>query len=366
MKKYINRIYLVMIAVLMLACSLPTSSQSTPTINPPPNVTIEPTPIPKGPNKPARRQPTNSPSAEKPTTSSASAQPTTPENSPNTNPSHENGTYVTITVPEGTITRSASLYLPAKYSNNSTKVPLILSFHGFGGSGSGHGALTGLDTLADTQGLLVAYPNGLPIDPNNLKKGLKWDAAPGSADVKFIRDLVSNIEKLHYRVDSSRIYATGMSNGGGMTHRVGCELADIVAAIAPVEGGYGEPGWTVCNPARPVPVISFHGTPDPVVPYYGGKGKGPAAGNMFPPIPEWAAAWAKRDSCNKAPTMTQFNSHISKTVYSQCHGNASVILYSIDDNGHAWPGSSMPNASQAIDATTEIWNFFLNYTLPSP
>jgi len=64
--------------------------------------------------------------------------------------------------------------------------------------------------------------------------------------------------------------------------------------------------------------------------------------------------------------VTQFNSHVNKTAYSQCHGNASVILYSIDNNGHAWPGSSMPHASQAINATTEIWNFFTQYTLPPP
>ena len=292
--------------------------------------------------------------------------PQTEQNSPNPSTQAQTGTYVTIKVPEGTIDRSADLYIPANYSNTSVNVPLVLSFHGFGGSGSGHGTLTGLDTLADTHGLLVAYPDGQPIDPNNLKKGLHWDVDAGSPDVKFIRDLITKIKDLHYRVDSSRIYATGISNGGGMTHRVGCDLADIVAAIAPVEGGYNEPGWKDCKPARPMPVLTFHGLPDPVVPYNGGAGKGPAIGKKFPNIPDWVAAWAQRDSCNTAPTVTQFNSHVNKTAYSQCHGNASVILYSIDNNGHAWPGSSMPHASQAINATTEIWNFFTQYTLPPP
>jgi polyhydroxybutyrate depolymerase len=296
-----------------------------------------------------------------PPTEAIPPNPTTPAqtkgNHPNSSSPAQAGTYVTIKVQEGTTTRSADLYLPAKYANESDNVPLILSFHGYGGSGDSHGRMTGLDTLADENGLLVAYPDGQPIDPNNLKKGLHWDVDTGSPDVKFIRDLVTTLENLHYRVDSSRIYATGMSNGGGMTHRVGCELADIVAAIAPVEGGYAEPGWTVCNPQRPMPVMAFHGTPDPVVPYNGGKGKGPAAGNKFPSITDWAAAWALRDSCNTTPTVTQFNSHVNKKVYSQCHGNASVILFSIDNNGHAWPGSSMPEASQAINATTELWNF---------
>jgi len=287
-------------------------------------------------------------------------------NAPSSAPQVNAGTYVTIKVQEGTTTRSADLYIPAKYSNTSGNVPLILSFHGYGGSGAGHGTLTGLDALADTYGLLTAYPDGLPIDPNNLNKGLHWTVDSGSPDVQFIRDLITKMESLNYRVDPSRIYATGISNGGGMTHRVGCDLADIIAAIAPVEGGYPEPGWKDCNPTRPMPVLSFHGLPDPVVPYNGGPGTAIAAGHIFANIPEWAAAWAQRDSCNMTPTDSQYNSHVDKKVYSQCKGKATIILYSIDDNGHAWPGSSMPHASRAIKATTEIWNFFTQYTLPSP
>lgn len=272
------------------------------------------------------------------------------------------GTDVTIDVPEGTTTRSADLYVSAKYSSTSTSAPLILSFHGYGSSGAGNGALTGLDTVADTYGVLVAYPDGLPIDPNDLSKGLHWDVDSGSVDVTFVRDLITKIKSL-YRVDSSRVYATGISNGGGMTHRVGCDLADIVAAIAPVEGGYKVPGWDDCKPARPMPVMTFHGLPDPVVPYNGGEGTGVAAGHVFANVPEWTAGWAQRDSCNMTPNTTQVNSHVTKTEYSQCSAKVTVTLFTIDDNGHAWPGSSMPNASQAIDATKEIWTFFARHTL---
>ena len=267
-------------------------------------------------------------------------------------------------VSEGTSERSADLYLPVKYSNGSTNTPLILSFHGYGGSGDSHGSMTGLDTLADENGLRVAYPDGQPIDPNNLQKGLHWDVDQGSPDVKFIRDLISKTEALHYRVDTSRIYITGISNGCGMTHRVGCDLADIVAAIAPVEGGYKVPGWDDCKPARPMPVMTFHGHPDPVVPYNGGPGTAVAAGHIFANVPDWVAAWAQRDVCNMTPVESQINSHVTKKQYLQCHGNVTVIFFTIDDNGHAWPGSSMPNASKAIDATSEIWSFFTQYTLP--
>ena len=149
-----------------------------------------------------------------------------------------------------------------------------------------------------------------------------------------------------------------------MTNRAGCDLADIFAAIAPVEGGYVE--WQDCVPSRPIPVMAFHGITDPVVPYKGGLGTGPAKGIKFPSIPVWAAAWANRDSCYTKPQVTHPNADVTRLEWVQCAGGASVILYAIDHQGHSWPGSRLRPAitSQAIDASAEMWAFFQSHPLP--
>jgi polyhydroxybutyrate depolymerase len=163
-----------------------------------------------------------------------------------------------------------------------------------------------------------------------------------------------------YSIDPGRIFATGISNGGGMANRVGCDLADVIAAIAPDAGAYNF--WQDCSPSRPVPVLAFHGLDDNLVPYNGGT---PQA--MEPPIPEWAAAWAKRDDCNYAPLVTAPVGGVTVQTWTGCQGNAEVILYTLANHGHSWPGSSvMPGAitSQAVSATDVMWDFFKAHPMP--
>jgi polyhydroxybutyrate depolymerase len=269
------------------------------------------------------------------------------------------GKHVDIYIPEGGPSdRHAVLYIPAGFLNAKTPppiiFPLVLAFHAYGEAVSNFETLTGLDGLANTEDFIVAYPEGLP-DPKTNKP--QWDTEPGSTDVKFIRDLVAAIEGGGYNVDPTRIYATGFSNGGGMVNRVGCDLADIVAAIAPVEGGYAEPGWAICNPARPIPVMAFHGLSDVVVPYNGGVGTAVTNNIDFPDIPDWAAAWAFRDLCDANPVLSSPYSSVTETKYT-CSGNISVILFSIDETGHRWPEPSV------INATSVMWGFFQLYKLP--
>jgi polyhydroxybutyrate depolymerase len=142
------------------------------------------------------------------------------------------GQSFVISLSSGGTQRTALLHVPTGYSS-ATAVPLIVNFHGKGETGKDQEALSGMSGLADQAGFLVAYPNG--IDG-------QWNDASGSAsaaDRQFVRDLVTKL-RADYTVDPKRIYAAGMSNGGGMTNRVGCDLADVFAAIAPVEGGYSD------------------------------------------------------------------------------------------------------------------------------
>jgi polyhydroxybutyrate depolymerase len=266
------------------------------------------------------------------------------------------GQSITISLSTGKTKRDAWIHIPAGYSS-ATAVPLVLNFHGDTSTGKEQEALSGMSALADREGFLVAYPNGI---------NQKWDdgaGADGAADRQFVRDLVKKL-MLDYTVDPKRIFATDMSNGGGMTNRVGCSLADIFAAVAPVEGGYKD--WTECSPSRPVPIMAFHGITDLIVPYNGGNGGGVASAVIFPSIPDWAAAWANRDSCNATPKETHPNADLTRQEWTRCAGGASVILYSIDHQGHSWPGSKLRPTitSQAIDASAEMWRFFQAHPMP--
>jgi polyhydroxybutyrate depolymerase len=174
-----------------------------------------------------------------------------------------------------------------------------------------------------------------------------------------VRDLIASLER-QYSIDPKRIYATGISNGGGMTDRVGCTMADIIAAIAPDSGAYNF--WQDCSPSRPMPILAFHGLDDNVVPYNGGTPQ-----IMEPPIQDWAAAWAQRDGCTSTPATTTPVTGVTVQTWSGCQGNAEVILYTLANHGHSWPGSPvMPKAitSQAVNATDVMWEFFKAHPLP--
>lgn len=168
----------------------------------------------------------------------------------------QTGKSFSLSISTGGATRDAWVHIPAGYASAKT-APLIVNFHGLGSTGKDQEAQTGMSALADQKGFLVAYPDGVA---QNGKQ--QWNTDHGSPDVQFIGDLVQKLQA-DYKVDPKRIYATGMSNGGGMTNRVGCDLANIFAAIAPVEGGYADPGWKGLQSFAYAPVHAGYGVPWP-------------------------------------------------------------------------------------------------------
>lgn len=263
-------------------------------------------------------------------------------------PTLATGKTSTFEITSGGVQRTFLLYQPSTYQQG-TPVPLVLNFHGLSSDAPGEQALSGMTPKAEAEGFIVVYPNGL---------NRAWRAGPASEDVQFTRDLITQLEVV-YSIDPKRIYVTGMSNGGGMTNRIGCELTDVVAAIAPVSGAYNL--WKVCPTARPMPVMAFHGLDDNVVPY-----NGVGAGNAEPPIPDWAQTWADRNGCNPTPTITNPDPTVQEKAWGSCSQNAEVVLYTLDHHGHSWPGSALFPAitNQAINATDLIWAFFQQHPLP--
>jgi polyhydroxybutyrate depolymerase len=250
------------------------------------------------------------------------------------------------------VTRHYLVHVPASYQGNQS-VSLVINFHGLNSDAQQQENLTGMSAKADREGFIVVYPDGLDRQWNTGR------GADGRADQQFIRDLIATLES-QYSIDPKRIYATGISNGGGMANRLGCDLADVIAAIAPDAGAYNF--WQDCRPSRPVPVLAFHGLDDHVVPYEGGQPK-----IMVPPIGEWAANWAKLNDCDSTPGTTTPVDILTIYTWSGCKDSADVILYTLASHGHSWPGSAvMPAAitSQAVNATDVIWEFFTAHPMP--
>ena len=186
-------------------------------------------------------------------------------------------------------------------------------------------------------------------------------------------------------VDEARIFVTGYSNGAFMTSAVACKYADRIAAAAPVAGIQEIAG---CSFSRPVPVVAFHGTTDPFVPYDGSIGKAalnlPAADGSGktlgqlgantlkrgPSIPQASAAWAKRNGCRPTPTNRSVASDVTLISYP-CPTNAEVELYRVTNGGHAWPGSKVDKSLESvvgrvtlsISADDIMWAFFQQHPL---
>jgi polyhydroxybutyrate depolymerase len=182
---------------------------------------------------------------------------------------------------------------------------------------------------------------------------------PNRDDVGFARALVDTISKAAC-IDSKRVYSTGMSNGGFMSHRLACEAADLFAAVVPVAGVQGLPN---CQPSRAVPVMHFHGTGDTTVPYDNSTGFSGEGLN----VPDMMARWGTRDGCSKGPDTTYQMGTVTCQTWSQCMGGALVTLCSAEGEGHCWPGTPFcPGGTPTTDisATRDGWNFMQQFVLP--
>lgn len=266
--------------------------------------------------------------------------------------------------------RSFIMYLPTGY-NNAGKMPLIFVIHGGSGTPEGMINIANFKTISDRDKVVLVYPAGIqnnwndgrPTPPNQL----------GINDVNFFNQMCDYMIA-NNSVDETKIYATGISNGGFMSSRLGCELSNRIAAIA-VDAATIEATTSAsnCNPSRPVPAIYIQGTTDPIVPFTGGQmtaGSGGTILSHFQAINKWVTI----NGCNATPTVTDLpdiandGTTIKQRVYSNGTNGIEVVSYVIQNGGHTWPQgfqylpeTIIGKTSQDMNACEVIWTFFKRF-----
>jgi len=276
-----------------------------------------------------------------------------PPPDPCTAPAQPPGDSVwTVTV--GGVARQFKVHIPPSY-DATVPTPLVVAFHGVNCTASQQIMISRLPEKADAAGFIAIHPEGV---------GKSWNGGTccGDAfrqqvdDVGFTAAILDEAEA-QLCIDRRRIFATGISNGAYMAHRLACEMADRVAAIAPVSGGNL---MLTCQPARPIGVLYFHGTADTIVPYNGLLAL-PAALDTF-------HRWAQIDGCSGTPVQTFANGDSHCETYQTCGAGVEVTLCTIEGGGHQWPGGFeiplLGHRTTDLSANDAMWDFFQRHPLP--
>jgi len=256
-------------------------------------------------------------------------------------------------------TRRYVLYKPDSYDANQPTA-LVMSLHGFADWPMHHMRVTGWNRIADQEGFIVVYPMGTGFPLRwNAHSEIEEDGSPNK-DIIFLQALIAEMQD-SYNIDPHRVFVNGLSNGAGMSNLLACSLGSQIGAVGGVAGAYLLP-WEACATNDPIPVMLFHGSEDPIVPYEGGTSS--RTGMAFPFIPEHAARWASHNSCDENATEVGVSAHVLRISYTNCDENAEVVMYTIENGGHSWPGGCclpewiVGNTTDEINASRVIWEFY--------
>jgi polyhydroxybutyrate depolymerase len=304
------------------------------------------------------------------------------------------------------VDRSFVVHLPKGYDDKQ-HYPVVILLHGTNQDSDDMERLTRFNELADKDSVIAVYPSalhgrwnfGIPELPRQdyqrgpyRRRGYGYPGRyPGGGypppqrdpeernrqqpadDVDFFNHMFDKLAT-KFAVDKARIYIAGLSDGGFMTLKAGCDLADRVAAIGTV--GSAMPKTMVCIPSRPLPAIMINGTDDPVVKYDGGKGKNGRIATIS--AEDTAKQWAKYNRCAEKPDHSKLSAHGKGSMetkvdtYSGCQQDAQVVLYSVKGGGNTWPGGeqyesekTIGKTSEDLDANATLWSFFVTRKVPS-
>ncbi|MFA6095095.1 MAG: PHB depolymerase family esterase [Candidatus Paceibacterota bacterium] len=283
------------------------------------------------------------------------------------------GDYTFTTLHDG-LTRFYKVYIPHSYSPIQ-KTPVVIYLHGGGGNMQA-AYKDGLTTYSDKYGFILLTPQGTSKTTGRYT----WNTGvtttdgvteqgvgnPSIDDTGFIAKAISEIEQ-RYNIDPIRIYATGLSNGAAMANRLGCNLSEKIAAIAPVAGALED----ACHPTRPIPVMLINGTNDLCHPYEGGQAEC-AKGILTFKIHHIQSAheitrtWTSLNKCSATTTITYQKGNATCVTNPSCAGNTTVSLCTITGMGHTYPSGNQYLPAKFIGPVSydisfdQIWDFFDN------
>lgn len=252
-------------------------------------------------------------------------------------------------------------------------MPVVLAFHGGGGSPRQMEQYTAFDEVAEQEGVLLAYPESVGSNWNDGRGGSFILAQRENIDdVEFVRRLLDVLAEEH-KIDRGRVFATGISNGAAMSHRIAAEASDVITGIAPVAGGMAPAIVKNFKPEFPVSILIIQGDSDPFVPIEGGTvvaGRGRARGEV-PPMKDVLELYALRNGNTGDPVVTTIDAQLGDgtsvqvTKYPDGPGGVKSWSYVVKNGGHAWPGrpalaseAVIGRVSQQFSATETIWEFF--------
>lgn len=267
-------------------------------------------------------------------------------------------------------TRTYTIHVPPQRAP-AGGFPLVFAFHGGGMQGQAMQKLTQLNKVADRRGFIVVYPDGVDTHWNDGRSTIR----NAQDDVGFVAAMIDRIGR-DYPIDPRRVHATGISNGALFAERLGCELADRIAAIAPVAGSMPAELSLGCRPARPVAVLHINGTTDPIMPFEGGAvadfgGRG--EGGQVLSAAQSDSFWARANGCHGAsatqalPIIAPLDrTRVIRKTHGGCPEGGAVTQLTVLRGGHTWPGGPqyarplvVGLASRQIDASALIADFFL-------
>lgn len=273
----------------------------------------------------------------------------------------------------GSLRRAFRIYVPSALASPAA---LVFVLHGGGGTARQMERSVTFNALADRSGFVVVYPDAVDRNWNDGRNAASIRSQRERVDdVGFISAVIDALSR-EMRMDSRRIFATGISNGGFMSQRLAVDLSDRIAAIAPVASGMA-PGLAARFPPRePVSVLVMNGTRDPLVPYHGGRVLRDRGETID--TDEIIRIWVQHNRCRTPGVAVMLpdedpadGTRVRKMTYTGCAGRAEVALYAIDGGGHTWPGGSqylprgiIGRVCRDIDAARVIWEFFAAHPKP--
>jgi len=246
----------------------------------------------------------------------------------------------TRTLSLGGVERSFLVHVPPGYDGN-TRVPVVFDFHGLGGNSNQQKNLSRWDDVADANGFISVYPQGID---NAWNAGL---CCSEGDDVAFVRAIIDDLTQAAC-IDTRRVFSSGCSNGGGMSYKLACEASDVIAAVAPVDFDCVDgAGCSDCAPERPVTVVQFRGTNDQLVPY---EGDGPFAGAQAN-----LATWGEINQCTGDAAALAPNEGCE--AFPSCGSGAQTVLCTVQGGTHCGSYGSFEIADVA-------WGILQNQQLP--